>query len=276
MDNLPLEFNDSVKEIIHPMPEKEVLLAPGNASMIFVWCPAGSFMMGSPETETGHYVNETLHEEIIENGFWIGKYPVTEEQYNPLTSKTSLVDELGHLDQCAAKGNITYKMAVDFCELMNKSLNLDGLVASLPSSAQWEYACRAGCTSALNHGKEITWKYGRCWNLGEVAWNPLDKVDSPQPVGRKTPNAWGIYDMHGNVWEWCTDKYIHISKKGIAAEARENLFVVRGGSFKTPPKYCRAACVKGMFDYTDKNGKCDHNIYKDFGFRIVLENAGVK
>ena len=213
MCNLPLEFDDSVKEIIHPMPEKEVILLPGNVSMIFVWCPAGSFMMGSPETELGHYINETLHEETIEEGFWIGKYSVTEEQYNSLTSKTSLED--GLLDQSMAKGNITYKMAVDFCELMNNSLDLDGLVASLPSSVQWEYACRAGCSSALNHEKEITWKYGRCWNLGEVAWNPLDNVDSPQPVGRKTPNAWGIYDMHGNVWEWCTDQYIHISKKGL-------------------------------------------------------------
>lgn len=270
MDNLPLEFNDSEQKIIHVMPEKEVTLLPGNVSMIFVWCPAGTFMMGSPETENGHYVNEILHEEIIENGFWIGKYPVTEEQYNSLTAKISFQSEFNLFDETRAKGNITHAMAIDFCSLMNKNLDLNGFEASLPTSIQWEYACRAGCNSALNNGTEITWKYGRCWNLGDVAWNPLDKVDTPQPVGKKTPNAWGIYDMHGNVWEWCSDRYIHVSKKGIFFEAKEKLFIVRGGSYKTAPKFCRAACIKGMFDYSDKNAKCDRNIYNDFGFRIVL------
>ena len=69
MGTLSLEFNDPVREIIHPCPEWDIILAPGGVAMTFVWCPAGSFMMGSPETELGHYLNETLHEEVISDGF---------------------------------------------------------------------------------------------------------------------------------------------------------------------------------------------------------------
>ena len=87
MCTLPIEFHDTVQEIIHPNPEREVVLPPGGISMTFVWCPPGRFMMGSPETENGHYLNETLHEEVIADGFWIGKYPVTQEQFESLTGK---------------------------------------------------------------------------------------------------------------------------------------------------------------------------------------------
>jgi len=187
MCDLPLEFNDPVREIIHPCPEQDIILAPGGVAMTFVWCPAGAFMMGSCETELGHYLNETLHEEVIEEGFWIGKYPVTQEQYDSLTGTNPSY----HQAEIMLVGNntpvhsITHTKAVDFCELMNKTLDLNGFKASLPTSIQWEYACRAGCRSALNNGTEITRKTGRCWNLGEVAWNPLDKVDHPQPVAKK-------------------------------------------------------------------------------------------
>ena len=158
MCNLPLEFNDPVREIIHPQPEQDILLAPGGVTMTFVWCPAGSFMMGSPETELGHYLNETLHEETIEEGFWISKYPVTEGQHDSLTKKPSTQEELKLFDPNTAKGGISYSMAKEFCSLMNKTLDLNGLEASLPSSVQWEYACRGGCSSALNNGTEITRK----------------------------------------------------------------------------------------------------------------------
>ena len=270
MGTLSLKFNDPVREIIHPCPEQDIILAPGGGAMTFVWCPAGSFMMGSPETELGHYLNETLHEEVIADGFWIGKYPVTEGQYDSLIKKPSLQGELELFDPDTAKGGITYTMAKDFCDLMNKTLDLMGFEASLPSSIQWEYACRAGCRSALNNGTEITRKTGRCWNLGEVAWNPLDKVEYPQPVGKKQPNSWGIYDMHGNVWEWCQDQYIHINKKGIIEGPEKNTFIVRGGSFKTYPKFCRSACIQRMFDYSGNNDTFCRLMYANYGFRIVL------
>ena len=275
MYNLPLEFNEPIREIIHPSPEWDIILAPGGVAMTFVWCPAGAFMMGSPETELGHYLNETLHEEIIEDGFWIGKFPVTQEQYDSLTGTNPSYHqaEIMLIGNNTPVHSISYTNAMNFCDLMNKTLDLNGFKASLPTSVQWEYACRAGCSSALNNGTEITRKYGRCWNLGEVAWNPLDKVDHPQPVGKKAPNNWGIYDMHGNVWEWCLDQYIHINKRGVVEEPEENLFVVRGGSFRTYPKFCRAACVQRMHEYTGKNDDFYRFMYTDYGFRVVLNKV---
>ena len=119
-------------------------------------------------------------------------------------------------------------------------------------------------------GADITFKFGRCMNLEEVAWNPLDKVECAQPVGKKRPNAWGIYDMHGNVWEWCREKYIHISKKKVISE-REDDYIVRGGSFRMPPKYYRAACVDGRSFKTDKYSiEAMTALFKDIGFRIAL------
>lgn len=271
MCDLPLEFNDRVREIIHPNPEQDIILAPGGILMTFVWCPAGSFMMGSPETELGHYLNETLHEELIKVGFWIGKYPVTQEQYDSLTGTNPSYHqaEIMLIGNNTPVHSISYTNAMNFCDLMNKTLDLNGFKASLPTSVQWEYACRAGCSSALNNGTEITSKYGRCWNLGEVAWNPLDKVDSPQPVGKKVPNNWGIYDMHGNVWEWCLDHYIHITKKGVLEEFDKNYFVIRGGAYNSYPKFCRAACITGRHQF-DGMSDYEYLIYKNHGFRVVL------
>ena len=275
MCDLPLEFNDRVREIIHPNPEQDIILAPGGILMTFVWCPAGSFMMGSPETELGHYLNETLHEEIIDEGFWIGKYPVTQEQYDSLTGTNPSYHqaEIMLIGNNTPVHSISYTNAMNFCDLMNKTLDLNGFKASLPTSVQWEYACRAGCSSALNNGTEITSKYGRCWNLGEVAWNPLDKVDSPQPVGKKVPNNWGIYDMHGNVWEWCKDQYIHTNKHGVVEEADENCFVIRGGAYNTYPKFCRAACIQGRHEFCEMSEDFYRIMYKDQGFRVVLNRV---
>ena len=77
----------------------------------------------------------------------------------------------------------------------------------LPTEAEWEYACRAGTTSALNSGQELMSVKERCWNLDAVAWYSENSDDTTHPVGQKMPNAWGLYDMHGNVWEFCQDRY---------------------------------------------------------------------
>ena len=273
MCKLPLEFHDPPREIIHPNRERDIVLPPGGVSMTFVWCPPGRFMMGSPETENGHYLNESRHEEVIAKGFWIGKFPVTQEQYESLTGENPSAHqaELMLIGSRCPVECITHQMAESFCDLMNRKTDLAGLKAALPSSVQWEYACRAGCSSALNNGTEITFKYGRCWNLEEVAWNPLDKVACPQPVGGKKTNAWGIYDMHGNVWEWCAERYIHISKKGIVSELGEE-HIVRGGSFRTYPKYHRSACIFRKYSNKRLLESPDNQAFflSDVGFRIVL------
>lgn len=277
MSKLPLEFHDPVHEIIHPNPEREILLPPGGIAMTFVWCPPGRFTMGSPETELGHYLNEPQHEEVIRNGFWIGKYPVTQEQFESLTGKnpSSNQAEIMLVGDNRPVECVTHHMAESFCRLMSRKADLNGCKAALPTSAQWEYACRAGCPSALNNGTEITRKFGRCWNLEEVAWNPLDKVNCPQPVGGKRPNAWGIYDMHGNVWEWCAEKYVHISKNGVVSEPKD-LYIIRGGSFRTYPKFHRAACMMGKYSsrYLTRSPGLRECFLRDVGFRVVLNPVG--
>ncbi len=189
---------------------------PGGALMEMVWCPPGSFVMGSPATEEGREFNETQHRVTLTKGFWLAKYEVTQEQWNSLmplnTSKwkgDNLPVETVRYDECT-----------DFCKKAGMSL---------PTEAQWEYACRAGSTTALPNGNirilgknnapaldDVAWYSGN----SSVGWNGKDGKDMSRrpemqypgrlagthPVGRKLPNAWGLHDMIGNVWEWCSDR----------------------------------------------------------------------
>lgn len=245
---------------------------PGNgASMFMVWCPPGTFMMGSPETELGHYINEVLHEESVANGFWIGKYPVTQKQYHVLREKHRFY-YAGGINSPA--DSVSHGQALEYCRILTEKLQASispEWEFTLPSSVQWEYACRAGCESALYHGKEITRKYGRCENIREIAWcYSRDKVDSPQPVGRKRPNTWGICDMLGNVYEWCIDKYVHTSSSPRPREMGG--FVVRGGSFSSYPKACRSACIIGQYSLEPPGPSLNVNT----GFRVILQRKILK
>jgi eukaryotic-like serine/threonine-protein kinase len=143
----------------------------------------------------------------------------------------------------------------------------------LPSEAEWEYACRAGTTAALYSGQELT-AQGHCPNLGKLAWYDENSKGTTQPVGDKYPNRWGLYDMLGNVWEWCEDGW-HGSYQGApsdgaawAAEASDR--VCRGGSWASRARRCRCA-------YRNDWGRGFRNLF--LGFRLVLasrfmEDAG--
>ena len=152
-----------------------------------------------------------------------------------------------------------------------------GYKFDLPTEAQWEYACRAGTTSALNNGKEVTSEQGECNNVNEVAWYPKNSYDSelrkntPHAVGLKKCNAWGLFDMHGNVCEWCLDKRgdwkIDYSPDPVVdplgrtdlSENAERIF--RGGSFASETKRNRSA---------SRDGKGPGTKWNYVGFRIVL------
>ena len=162
---------------------------------------------------------------------------------------------------------VSYEDAKAFCDKMNlKYLNIlpKGYKFDLPTEAQWEYACRAGTNTALNNGKNLTKEVGACPNLDEVGWYGNSSGKTNHEVGKKKPNAWGIYDMHGNVWEWCRDWYGKYPKDDVTdpTGAYSGSFrVLRGGSWYFSARDCRSA-----------NRRIDNpDIRSDYlGFRLAL------
>jgi formylglycine-generating enzyme required for sulfatase activity len=149
----------------------------------------------------------------------------------------------------------------DDCQAFLKKF---GAGARLPTEAEWEYACRAGTTTALNNGKKLTSTEGQCPNLDEVAWYDKNSGGKTHPVGQKQPNAWGLYDMHGNVWEWCADWY-GAYPTGAATDPQGSqtgsFRVLRGGSWYYFAYNCRVA-------YRYFNRPALRNLH--YGFRAVL------
>jgi len=135
----------------------------------------------------------------------------------------------------------------------------------LPTEAEWEYACRAGTASALNNGKELTSTTGQGRNLDGVAWYNANGDSKTHPVGQKQANAWGLYDMHGNVWEWCSDwhgEYDTLKTTDPAGPEQGTTRVVRGGCWVNASKVCRSA-TRGDTEPMSWNFH--------FGMRVVRE-----
>jgi len=215
--------------------------------------PAGTFMMGSPDNELGRETgvgsgligNETLHQVTLTQPFYIGVFEVTQRQYelvmgtNPSQHKgnTRPVEQVSYDDLRGKEKGKQWpeNNDVDDTSFFGVLRAKTGLLADLPTEAQWEYACRAGTTTALNSGKNLTDK-DKCQNAAEVGRYGNDgkgKFVEHTKVGMYKPNAWGLYDMHGNVWEFCLDWPIGnlgtlpvTDPKGAESGSRP---VVRGG-----------------------------------------------
>jgi formylglycine-generating enzyme required for sulfatase activity len=235
---------------------------------------AGTFVMGSPENELGRadpggeavrIVDETQHTVTLTKDYYIGVFEVTQAQYelvmgeNPsLKSRGAMypVDAVGWdkarggpaIEKIGPKGLPGPVPGLPFTFLGRLS-DRTGLRFDLPTEAQWEYACRAGTTTALNNGKNLTQAAGSDAGLDEVGWydaNAWHAGSQTHPVGLKKPNAWGLYDMHGNVWEWCLDFAGDYPKGAVTdPEGPGNdgayQFVYRGGTWYWPPRFCRSA-----------------------------------
>ncbi len=238
-----------------------------------IWCPPGSFMMGSPETEMGRSDNESQHKVTLTKGFWLGKYEVTQAQYNMITFGNTNPDTENAGN--APKYKISYNDAITFCERLTQLERLSGKLSSnykytLPTEAQWEYACRAGTTTALNNGKNLitSWLESDA-NLDEVAWNISNSPAGAHLVGEKIPNAWGFYDMHGNVAEWCLDYYVNDLGTDAVTDPVQPMdgseyspATVRGGAFNLYAyKECRSAW---------RFSKTRHETDWYHGFRVAL------
>ncbi|MBN1654623.1 MAG: formylglycine-generating enzyme family protein [Deltaproteobacteria bacterium] len=244
----------------------------GDLAYVMRFIPAGVFMMGSPGRELGRFSDEgPLHRVVIEEGFWLGETPLTQGFYQAIT-KNNPSHFKGDSQRPAEK--VSWEDSQTFCQMLDKMLqeNLPDAAdwqARLPSEAEWEYACRAGTRTALYNEKELTSERGSCPNLDELAWYDANSDGTTHPVKQKAANQFGLYDMLGNVWEWCEDDW-HGDYQNAPADGsawvepgdRQGRFrVLRGGSWLDYARRCRSAHRR-----RNVTGNRDDIL----GFRLVL------
>ncbi len=197
----------------------------GGVKLEMVWCPAGSFMMGSPESEAGRSKDETQHRVTLKMGVWMGKTEVTQRQWVTVIGTTPSTFKGADLPV----ESVSWEDCQDFFKKLNEKL-ADGRYR-LPTEAEWEYACRAGTTGPY------------AGELDEVGWYCDNSGNTTHPVGQKRANAWGLCDMHGNVWEWCQDRYGDYSVGNVidpTGAVSGSYRVLRGGSWSSGVYKCRS------------------------------------
>jgi len=223
----------------------------GGVKLEMVWIPAGTFEMGSPSSEEGRFNNQSPVHTVELDGFWMGKFEVTQAQWQSFMNNNPSYFKGDNLPV----EQVSWDDAMEFCEKLSDKT---GKKYTLPTEAQWEYACRAGSKSRFCFGDSDS-------SLGDYAWYSANSYFWTHPVGQKNPNAWGLYDMYGNVFEWCLDYYDenYYSKSPSKNPVNMNSSsyrVLRGGSSFNNPEYCRSA-YRGL-------GKPDYRNLS-FGFRVV-------
>lgn len=226
--------------------ECEFEIAPG-VKIVMCWIPLGEFLMGSPEDELGPWPSETQnpetqHRVMLTQGFWLGKYPVTQAQWEAVM-RNNLIAFKGSNLAVESVSWTDISESGGFLEKVN-GFAAAGEIFSLPTEAQWEYASRAGTVTALNSGKILTKEKGACPNLNELAWYRENSEKKIHPVGQKKANGWGLHDMHGNVWEFCSDWYGDYSNEPQVDPRGPDSGkgrVVRGGSCRSSKSGCRVA-----------------------------------
>ncbi len=183
------------------------------AQIKLCWCPAGKFTMGSPLNEPERRPGEDRVEVTLTKGFWMAKYETTQGQWKRIVGKLpgELTAELPEGDDYPV-GNVNFAEAEEFCKKLTDKARAAGDLPKewefrLPTEAQWEYACRAGTTTATSFGDKLSSKQanfkGKPYNGGE----PGPSLNRAAKVGSYQANAWGLHDMHGNTFEWCRDWY---------------------------------------------------------------------
>ncbi|MBO4545754.1 MAG: formylglycine-generating enzyme family protein [Verrucomicrobia bacterium] len=250
-----------------------VALAPvvtsNDIGLDMVWIEPGTFMMGSPENEQGRANNETQHKVTLTQGYWLGKYEVTQKQYQAIMGK----NPSNFKGATLPVEKVSWEDAMAFCAKLTASEKEAGRLPSgyeytLPTEAQWEYACRAGTTTALNSGKDLT-NGTQCSEMGEVGWYSYNSGEKTHPVGQKKPNAWGLYDMHGNVLEWCLDwngDYPLAPVTDPTGPDNGTSRVIRGGGWNFIAGGCRSAS-RSNYGPTYNSYFC--------GFRVALSSVQV-
>ena len=254
---------DSHGEIIDRQPGTASCLTESlgdDIALDLVLIPSGTFMMGDDR----HHQDEQPSHQVTVPSFYISKYPITQAQYRSVMGENQ-GDAVG-IDYPIEK--INWHDAIEFC---HKLSHQTGKHYSLPSEAQWEYACRAGTTTTFHFGDTITpdlANYNGDYPYGGVAKG--ENRAQATPVGSFPANAFGLYDMHGNVWEWCLDEYqpsyqgAPIDGSGVAAGLIDGVKrVMRGGAWDYVARGCRSA-VRCSLDAGIRMDGC--------GLRVVMQD----
>ena len=236
-----------------PLPETMSIALDGGVKMDFVLILPGSFMMGSGKRWSE--VEKPVHEVMMTHPFFMGVFEVTQAQW-----KAVMGGNPAHFkgDDLPVE-QVSWEDCQRFIEKLKAKVG-GGLICRLPTEAEWEYACRAGSKTEYAFGEDET-------ALGEYAWYNENSEKKTHPVGHKEPNAWGLYDMHGNVWEWCADwygSYAATSIRDPKGPESGSERVVRGGG-----DWCTSA-VNSRSAFRGKS--TPGNRYSGLGFRVVCSS----
>lgn len=226
--------------------------------------PAGSFLMGSSDSETEKRENETPQHEVKLQSFYLGKFPVTQSEWFAVMQRIPEISEDFRGNNLPVV-NVYLEKAIEFCAKLS-ILTQENF--RLPSESEWEYACRAGTTTSFSFGKTIT--NAQANFNGEQPFRKTPKGEFRKcltTVGSFPPNSFGLYDMHGNVWEWCADiwheNYVGAPNDGSAwlTNGDQSYGVQRGGSWIDRASNCRSAF---------RVGDIAHNTDNIVGLRVCL------
>lgn len=235
-----------------------------------VWIPPGTFTMGSPSSERNRGSDEGPQTVVtISRGFWLGKYEVTQREYLAVTGSNP---SLFKVDLDRPVEQVRWYEAVEYCNRLTQQERAAGRLPAgyeyrLPTEAQWEYACRAGTTTRFSFGDALECgdECGTCAIANRYMWWCGNSEDQTHRVGQKLPNPWGLYDMHGNVWEWCADWYSSSYPGGSVTDPQGptsgSYRVCRGGIWNGNGLDCRSANRFGYWPVS-----WNHNL----GFRAAL------
>ena len=254
------------------LPKTRTFDLGNGVNMEMVLISAGTFMMGSPESEAERSDDETQHQVTISKPYYLGKYPVTQAQWQQVMGNNP-----SHFkgDKLLPVEKVSWDDTQAFCLKLKE---ITQAPFGIPTEAQWEYACRAGTTTPFHFGSELDGSQANCNGNNPYpkikGWFGTTKNKGPNlerttSVGKYQANAWGLYDLHGNVLEWCSDwhgDYPTGSVTDPIGPATGSDRVIRGGSWYGVAVYCRSAYRYGL-------GPLDR--YFSLGFRLALSSSGI-
>jgi formylglycine-generating enzyme required for sulfatase activity len=254
-EEIEKSIEDSADVTKNESPEISETFISSSTGIEFLLISADEFIMGSPSEEKDRSDCESpLHKVTIKNPFYMGKFQVTQRQWKKImgTSPANFNDESRPVEK------VSWEEVQEFIKKLNAKENTDKY--RLPSEAEWEYSCRAGTQSRYFFGDDES-------KLGDYAWYVKNAGRKTHPVGKKKPNPWGLYDMHGNVWEWVQDRW-HEDYNGSPSDGsawedgNSSNRVSRGGSW-----YCDVDSCRSAARFSREHEKRLANL----GFRLVRE-----